>query len=458
MKFVDTTYDKNDIFSYKNIRNELARFRNGGNSYNDKDVLDTPNHYFFKVFFHFYNGDAYSSKNAGLRDLDLESGLLAPTWGDSVESDRDNLNGILTELTDTQEKGENPIGARFNPLHNSAYNFLIRNDELERADKLKFFIKTLSNISTYCPWYFQEITGLDAAMERPIKHDEGYKIEAPKQITIKCMPDSQDDRIGTLLDLYRDIAYSYVWRREVLPANLRKFDMSIYIFSAPVGKLHSKAVMDNTVSGSSIPTSYKCIQLHDCEIDYNCSKGGYSGLNNAEGFQQVYEIVLNVGDIYEMRYNPYIDRMIGDIVATDLFKYTYSMRQHIDQIYVSSPQKDSGNKSKVNRLATSQLGGVDILGTIDNLTGNVASDFIKSQLLGNLHEYSLTDLTQDLGGMARDVMSLNVGGMIKSAEKISEIGNGWYMKKELGNLNADNNIYNRSEQKTQYPTGTLGKL
>jgi hypothetical protein len=75
---------------------------------------------------------------------------------------------------------------------------------------------------------------LDTALERKIITETDFKLEDRKSIVIKCLPDAYDNRIGTLLDLYRSICYSYTNKKEIVPANLRKFDMGIYIFNTPM--------------------------------------------------------------------------------------------------------------------------------------------------------------------------------------------------------------------------------
>lgn len=444
----DNLYIASEPFSYKNIKNDLLRFRT------NRDDLDTPGHLFFKVFFHFWNGDAYGGMVDG---RSLESGLLAPTWDWGKDlSDPVSQRSRMMQDYDThmnkQNAGKNDISETSDMIdmskHNSAYNFLIRNDELERAEKLKRFIMMLSNISTNCPWYFQEITGLEELLSRSYGKGEQFKVEEQrKQLTIKCLPDSQDDRISTMLDLYRDVAFSNIWYREVLPANLRKFDMSIYIFSSPVTNIHPDDVdIHHSNASMDINASYKCIELHDCEFDYNY-KGYYSSVNNTEGFTPTIEIPIYVGEANEIRYNAYIDRLIGDIVKTDLFQTTYTNGK-LNQIYTSEPQSNTSKaayiNNKLNEIENIEKekpslgllqgysgsgGGIDLTSMVNTLTGSTATNFIKGQLLGNIHEYGLNNMTTGLSGLANSISSGSIGGFKNAIGNISEVKNGWYMKK-----------------------------
>lgn len=468
-----TTLNDN-ILSYNNIKNTLTEWKRSGTKGSQFNNLDMPGHLYFKVVFHFWNGDAYGSmtgSNSGWIDPDqatgLESGLIAPTWnwGENI-STLEEQRADIQDYTDSVDKFQNHEGIKdpsviFRSYHNSAYNFLIRNDELERAEKLRQFIMLLSNISTYSPWYFSEIAGLDTVLERGFNDKEMFKVEDPKSITIKCLPDSMDNRIATLLDLYRDVTYSYVWHKQILPANLRKFDMSIYIFDSMITSLHFKgdraAVMsktrDNAVDQELEWTpSYKRIELHDCEIDYNASKSGYSGLNNTEGFQQTFEIPIKVGEAYEFRYNSFIDREIGDMIAVDLFAQTYSAGQGNVGSVDKSRIMDVAQKNREAVLDAlsrrihfyEEGGGINLLRIADDLTGNVVSNAAKSLLLGNIFGTDIRSVTRDVTRIANGIASGNVGAVIEFSKDLVDFKGGWYSKK-LSNITKDNvNMYNRT--------------
>jgi hypothetical protein len=231
-------------------------------------------------------------------------------------------------------------------IRNSALNYLVINNEWERADMLRKFITLLSNINTHSPWYFKSISGLDEALNRTEFGAEQFSIPEVKTLTITCMPDAYDNRIGTLLDLYRAICYSYSLHKEIVPANLRKFNMYIYIFNAAIRHMHGDVpVTQNTIPSQNIAsnavygqegiehhivdqnvgisnsntyiTSSKLIELRDCELDVNSSKSGYGNITNEEGFQQEYSIGIKYNACYEQRYNEILLRTIGDFVIAD---------------------------------------------------------------------------------------------------------------------------------------------
>lgn len=279
------------------------------------NITDNPDQRFFKLLFYFYNDDESDSTqvdwfNGG------SSGLLTPTWL------------------------ENPAGDYYK--YNSAWAYLKSNYEEERADALKEFVTLLSQISSESPWYFKEVTGVDEALTR-----EKWSVnEERKKISIKCMNDPIDRRIESLLSLYRSIVWSHSRKCEVLPANLRKFDMGLFVFSGLVNGVTYKKTAQNqdwdnlkwedfikrggssskynwfSIDDSEMSHNapYKYIEFHNCEISMDSLKSGFGTLNNESGNEQEFTIDIYFDDCYENEYNPYILKYFGDFFVWDLWK------------------------------------------------------------------------------------------------------------------------------------------
>ena len=259
--------------------------------------FDAPNALFYKLVFYFSD----------------ESGLLG----------LDGINGF----TDDVAKGLEGIDVKKDRIKNTAYNFLLLNEELERAEMLKNFLILLSEINSKSPWYFQEINGIDSALERKVFTEGELKIEdKPGQFTIKCLNDAYDDRIGTLLDLYRASCFSYQNKKEIVPRNLRKFNMGILLFSAPIrGKGGKSGDPNNRIKIPSLGDrnlyipSTKLIEFRNCEFDYNSSKSPFGTLNTSEApFSPEYTITINFDDCYESRYNEIMQEIITDFINIDI--------------------------------------------------------------------------------------------------------------------------------------------
>lgn len=263
-------------YSYAKFIEERAKFKivdaEGINRF------DTPATLYFKILFYFSE----------------DNGLLCSDF---------NAEGILNEEM---------------PGKNTAYNFLLRNYENERAELLKDFIQLLSNINSYSPWYFQEISGLDAALERKMFSEHKVTIdEQLKELSIKCLQDAYDNRIATLLEMYRVICFSYKNKKEIVPANLRKFNMGILVFNAPILGYGGKASPDSELNN---PVQHiKLIEFKNCEFDYNSSTSGLTTLNAADGPNSPeYTIKIKYHDCFESRHNRIMDRVISDFLASDI--------------------------------------------------------------------------------------------------------------------------------------------
>lgn len=313
------------FYNYTNFVEERINFKKvdrvGINRY------DSPAALYYKLVFYFTE----DSGLLGLNDIYID---------DSIDDIKDDI--IVSKLkkpfnydtiNDAARKDtDNTDSVRYKnitmSLKNTAYDYLLLNAEYDRAYMLKSFITLLSEINSSSPWYFQEITGLDTALERKMFSDGEFKIDdKPRQITIKCLHDAYDNRIGTLLDLYRAACFSYTEKKEVVPANLRKFNMGVLVFNAPIrgkgGKSGIKENMiiipdENTDQNYYIPSA-KLIELRNCEIDYNSSKSAWGTLNtSSDPFSPEYTITINFDDCYESRYNEIMESVVTDFINADI--------------------------------------------------------------------------------------------------------------------------------------------
>lgn len=431
-----------NFLSYSNIFKDRELFRKSGTkSGSDFNYVDTPGTKYFKIFFYFMNGDSEKKdENSG--------GLLAPTWLRSVKE------------ADLYQ-------------YNSAWSYLKMNCEDERADRLENFVNLLSNISAESPWYFSEISGIDTALERKVS-EKDFKIEETrKKISIKCLSDPYDDRISTLLDLYRAIVWDWQSKREIVPANLRKFDMGIFIYNDPIIPIHKMSTKINDIysgigeTNSEYKTSYKYIEFHNCEFDYDSSKSGLSTLTNKEGIMPEYNIDIFFDDCYEERYNEFLLSIIGDFILKDEDKNNPINDTELEKrlnFYGdnASEQLDSfqnlkQSKSKINKINENNRFLSNALGQVVNVGIDAVTGLVKRAVLGNLYTFSLTKMAKQLKGVVEgDVWSTarGVSEYIKDAKQRKEnqvnIGHSLFTKpkkilptvKRIGNLAKSQTIAN----------------
>lgn len=388
-------------------------------------LLDQPSNYYFKLMFYFSNPYA---------EEELSSNLLGLEYNDRATTE------------------QNGWGA------NTALNYLYNNKEYTRFRYLSEFIKLLSDINIHCPWYFQSITGLDTALERSELGGKEFKIEEErKKITIKCLPDALDNRIGKMLDLYRSAAFSQMLHKEIIPANLRKFDMGIFIFSPFVRELdlenpirlkkNKEGVTSKSIRNYNSPkkkslmfdglidndsteniskyVNSKFIELRNCEIDLNSSKTPFGELNNAEGTQHEYEIGISFDTCYERRYDSTFNDIIGDFVIDDLYRTISDSetRRTKNTLYLGSDSissytvNDDDNSDSLEGMFTnanysdnaSNMGLFDIKSPTDllNVMG-VDTDAISDAYDDLMDEYGDFKSMLTRTGNTRDIADLNI--------------------------------------------------
>ena len=167
---------------------------------------------------------------------------------------------------------------------NSAYKYLRACEALgqyyktnDRQVALMKFAKILSYISTYAPWFFKSIKNLNQA-NVPVIND----FTKERSIEIECSTDAIDMRLNTLLDLYKFACYDEIDQKEIVPDNLRKFDMTVMVFQAPLKYFHTsfrtksgsrydyKGTSVSKASGFSDVMSFKMFTFINCEIDHEC--------------------------------------------------------------------------------------------------------------------------------------------------------------------------------------------
>lgn len=255
-------------WTFTNFINERTKFirqgLEGSNPYNDTGS------FFYKIFFNF--NTSYG----------LFGSLLKLTNNTYVNYQ----NTAITYL-------ENNINS---DKFSNEYKAVLKG----KQKSLESFAKILNYLSFECPWFFKEVGGLADATKRNFKDiDSGTK-----SITLTFNSDAVDMRISTLLDLYVNACYDTVNFKEVIPENLRKFDIAIILFNPPIANLN-KPVFTNSkttdinknklnwanIGGADL--TYKCLILKNCEIDINELSTTPEVVNNENPFTLDYTIKIN---------------------------------------------------------------------------------------------------------------------------------------------------------------------
>lgn len=434
--------DDTNILSYAKILKDINDFKKSGAKHSkDFNIFDIPSHKYFKILFYF--GDSATTKtNMNDSDYSKSNGLLHPTW--LVESGASSL----------RESSSNSHSRLYN--YNSAWSYLMFNAEYERAHLLKNFIELLSNINSESPWYFQSIEGIESALER--KGPDSGAVEfgdEKKSISIKCLPDSFDNRIGTLLELYRTITWNWHQKKEVLPANLRKFDMAVYIFESPVHFWHdyknSYPTIDAPKKHDTYSPSYKLIEFHDCEFNYNSLKSGYTEFNNQNGFTPTYTIDIIYEDCYEASYNEFLLKELGDIImvdtiSTDEFTDFFNVANEVNINTIKNRSNAAENNNEAHFEHAKKYYSFGNIGNVDN------SDS-EQHYMYNEHKKTL-----------ENERILNVNSWVTEKEKEQSekspgiLGTALGQIAYLGKQHVDNWLYDKIEKTTSIKQMIMGNL
>lgn len=179
-------------WTYADFINERAIWQKGLSS-----VFDEPGWFYFKIFF----------------DFDTNHGLFG---------------GLLNYKELTQAT-------------NSAAKYLYSNIDnhknikaKDRITALYKFASILSYINDQAPWYFKEVKNLNDAVSPVVDN-----FSQERFIEIGVTQDAIDMRLSTLMSLYNYACFDNFYNKEIVPKNLRKFNMSIVVFQTPLRYLHT---------------------------------------------------------------------------------------------------------------------------------------------------------------------------------------------------------------------------
>lgn len=120
-----------------------------------------------------------------------------------------------------------------------------------RADKLKRFIKILKKLNTEMPWFWQSISGLETTKQYN-KMEDPFRGGTDSKITITCL-ESVELPVTGLIDLYKQAAYDFSRWVEVIPNNLRRFNMYVYVSEVRIFRTNKASqFVANTIDNTGL--------------------------------------------------------------------------------------------------------------------------------------------------------------------------------------------------------------
>lgn len=315
-------------WSIRDFAIERWKFKTQSSESSTLSPYGEPGTFFYKVLFNF----------------NTSYGLLG---GLIKESNGANVKDVNTAL---QFLANNSMSSRFS----DAYRRMLRT----KAYYLIRFGQLLNFLSNECPWFFKDVEGLGPALNYNFAELVPSKA---RSIKLTFNQDAVDMRVSTLIDLYKQVCFDWVNFKEIIPENLRKFDMCIMLFNPPIAGMNFGGFItkDDMKFPNSAPVtaeydqttgklydangmSFKCIYLKNCEILINELESITGNLNNEKGFNQELSMTIT----FERHYSYNINRELGLQIADSGLLALETPGPEAEDINTDVPQNVEQNKDK----------------------------------------------------------------------------------------------------------------
>ena len=294
-------------------------------------------------------------------------------------------------------------------------------DRINALAKFKNILKTLS-IDT--PWFFKEVSNLNNLNDLFVHEDE---FGAESYINIHCNYEATDMRLGTLFNLYKFICYNSLRNKEILPPNLRKFDMTILFMHVPLKNYHmgfdyyGTAFDDKALSFSSNNDmrnimSVKMLTFQNCEFDVKSMNEMTDSVSNETMFELGNNVLkINYGRVYEHRINEFEqfgfgpDGFIFDLSNEDNPRLGSIANLVAKQIELHNPIPDDSEalskhlgtdyyNEKIKKLHKKTFNPANIYSNFTNIRSHYFISKMKNMKNGNVYRGNLFGLF-DIGKM-----------------------------------------------------------
>ena len=441
----------------------------GNNSLIDEETFLAPS-----PLFRSYSSTGVSNINSSIQDL--ESRTLEALRNGRNPDDISGISNDIENLTNSGfgtnqdyfygSKGKIPSRANYGffpanaPLaYMGAQQFLYQRS-IKRQEMLEAFKRGLDFVNKNCPYYFQNVSGLDQLLKTDIKnyHKKGGAPKRAGTLTIDCL-ESIDMRIFGLSELYRKAIYDYTYHRVMLPENLRKFRMWLIVteirniqltygindilnpfqipsvaqaanfldsFNTQTGLLNNTEGLlqrstntedpGNDKFGSYTLGPYAFIyQFDQCEFDFDETFPSYSSIDNKGGPAVSSKFKIHVGRVrdHKIQFNQLADIIqkndnIKSMVISDVWGNPQSDYQNSD--YVNSAGiGDAFLQSGPNAgQFAAELASNFINNTVADLA-NQGVSIVQSALLGNIYGLGGVNLGQSLSSAQSLISTLQAG-------------------------------------------------
>lgn len=360
-----------------------------------------PGWFFFKIFFNFHTN--YGLLGGMLKmvkskkQIEQEEQEQRETYREQLDQDM-FLTSMTKDMMVNKMKTNVDSKAKIQSA-NTAFGYLCNVCTMHKYERiydrilaLVKFAGTLKDISLRTPWVFRSISGLNT-----INQTYTEDLDKEKSFVIGLAEETLDQRIGTLIDLYKFAAFDQINCKEIIPANLRKFETTIMVYHMPLKYTHTKLAVgeDAAINGNGVinaasttadPSSeihgfdnmmsFKMYTFLNCEIDTETLGEYYpDGVSNEAPFQIGKNgLKIKYDRVYEHRMNEWNEMFFGsdgfyynndfDLIDKDIVGTEIS--EHIAKLAIPN---NSAYRRKMNAMTTHKTGIFDIAEYTDLILG-----------------------------------------------------------------------------------------
>ena len=386
-------------WGYDDFINSRAIFQKGIHS-----PFSIPGFFYFKVFFKFdtQHGLLGGIMNNGLSNVKMSAKPTKLGVLDTWEYDIEELDGGGAVAS---------INSAVKYLHtiNKSKRYKMSQPD-ERMKALIKFTKMLSHISSKEPWFIKSIKGLSQADSIKLEDMSKEKI-----IELGMGMEAIDMRITTMFDLYRYATYDMMNCREVIPDNLRKFEMQVVVFNVPLKNFHQalKTTEGNfgykRLAGDD-RMSYKIYTFQNCEFDLESFGSGMPDLDTEKpGELGHHTIKIKYDRVYTTTSSEFYNMMLAPtgFLTVNEVKNIQRISAISNAVVNNNFNNDDGDKSK------------DLIGASEAFAQNALAEATNSTLMGNIYSEDAAP--------GSPIKEYNNGDTFASIR----VGNGKYYKNKL---------------------------
>jgi hypothetical protein len=259
-------------------------------------------------------------------------------------------------------------------INPSACAYLTKIGEITRASYLKAFIQGLMKINSERPYYWQTVEGLSEAWTKntDFSLDPFVGTADEEGITIGCL-EAIDLKLTALFTLYRMAVYDSKYRRQIVPNNLLRFDVTLNVqeirkFKTVRNWLIALNLSENKPSTKDFineNTSQVSFLFTQCMWDSKASGIVLDNVNNTEMSAAKTDIKFTYANVSEAsQFSGFDGKLVGNAKVVD-------------------PANKPSFEDKIKSFAKDQLAN-QAAGAVNNISRTVSS-FLQGLTLGNVY-------------------------------------------------------------------------